>query len=161
MTFNQGIDETRRGFGQPRQAVSPNDILDQQKSMKAKTLSSLPSPGRPATALASRNEREDLTVLPSINPSSMQQVSVLGTLSMCRCQLTQVPYKFEEILSGIASTQTFSKEQMITFKGYLNCMQCGAFAFKPEGNPATSQYCYVSISLSEVAYTHFYFRLSS
>ena len=64
VTFNQVIDETRRSFIQPRTALNPCDPLVKEK---AKTLSALTSPLRATTALATRNEREDLTRASSVN----------------------------------------------------------------------------------------------
>ena len=140
--FNQVIDSSVSGFDQPRKSVPPGESQVIDYGNKAKTLSNLPSPTRPQTTLVQKNERDDIIVG---NGSSLQSVSSIGTLSMCRCQIAQVAVSFnvDEILSGIASTQTFSTDKMIRHKDKMNCVDCGAIAFKPESHPNTSQYCYV------------------
>jgi len=59
-----------------------------------------------------------------------------------------VSFNVDEILSGVASARTFSTDKMIRHKDQMNCVDCGAIAFKPEGHPNTSQYCY-SFKLKE------------
>ena len=58
-----------------------------------------------------------------------------GSLGKCECSVMRAS------ISNRGKVVASSDTEMISYRGQLNCKQCGAYAFKSQDKE--SQYCYV------------------